>query len=118
MVGSTAALARRRLARIDDVAAAEGRATRRSRASSPATLRQRDRRRGRAASACLISSALRSRSCNATSAARTTVVKTELDNAAQTTTLVFIAIGVALLLSVIAAALALRRTVTKPLDSG
>ncbi len=43
-------------------------------------------------------------------------VKTELDNAARTTTVVFIAIGVALLLSVIAAAVALTRTVTRPLQ--
>jgi signal transduction histidine kinase len=43
-------------------------------------------------------------------------VRTELDDAARTTTVVFIAIGVALLLSVIAAAVALTRTVTRPLQ--
>jgi signal transduction histidine kinase len=48
--------------------------------------------------------------------ARMVRVKTELDNAARTTTITFIAIGVALLLSVIAAAIALTRTVTWPLQ--
>jgi signal transduction histidine kinase len=47
---------------------------------------------------------------------RTVRVKTELDNTARTTTITFIAIGVALLLSVIAAAIALARTVTGPLQ--
>jgi signal transduction histidine kinase len=46
---------------------------------------------------------------------RTTRVKSELDNAARTTAVTFIAIGAALVLSVIAAMVALTRTVTHPL---
>ena len=48
--------------------------------------------------------------------ARAVRVKTELDDAARTTTITFLAVGLALLLSVIAAAVALTRTVTRPLQ--
>jgi signal transduction histidine kinase len=47
---------------------------------------------------------------------RASTVKHELDSAARTSVITFIAIGVALLVSVIVAALTLRRTVTKPLE--
>ena len=48
--------------------------------------------------------------------ARASEVKRELSNTARTSVITFIAIGVALLLSVIAAALTLRRTVSRPLQ--
>jgi signal transduction histidine kinase len=47
---------------------------------------------------------------------RAVTVKRDLDSAARTSVITFIAIGVALLVSVFAAALTLRRTVTKPLE--
>ena len=48
--------------------------------------------------------------------ARATTVKDELDSAARTSVITLIAIAIALLVSVIVAALTLRRTVTKPLE--
>ncbi len=48
--------------------------------------------------------------------ARAAHVKNELSDAARTSVITFLAIGVALLLSVIAAALTLRRTVSRPLE--
>ena len=47
---------------------------------------------------------------------RATTVKDELDSAARTSVITLIAIAIALLVSVIVAALTLRRTVTKPLE--